>query len=178
MKEEKALAILEGESCLEEDLSSNGSIAQLRSPPKMSWWLFKSGREDITFATNASSSQLAAYKLTRVIATLLREPVTIMNRPWLSVIMLDGLNWTFLWNRIAAPRALVLKLEWKHWPTHNALNLWWSLVIRWVSCRKAISVFKCFKWDNILPLLTGLFSPLTFQDSQVCSRVFHSVSHI
>lgn len=65
MKVEKALAIPEGVCFLAHDLSNTGSIAQFKSPPKISLWVSKLGSDDNNLLTKSVSSQLGGIHVNK-----------------------------------------------------------------------------------------------------------------
>ena len=80
-------------------------------------------------------------------------------RSWITLVETKGI---FLLMSIAVPLDLKLKWEWNIWPTQPLRNRLWSWFFKWVSCRKATSVPRLFKWANTLPRFTAPFRPLQF----------------
>ena len=77
---------------------------------------------------------------------------TLVYRPFGSEITFTAVNWTFLWKRKNNIR-----------PTHGLHKLGWFSIVKCVSCKKIISDLSLFRWAKIWALLTGPFSPWTFQ---------------
>ena len=163
MKSQRAWDILERAKVLGLERSIAGSVTVFRSPARMSLCESRFGIREMKLLMKPISSQLGAYTLISTTGVLKREPDTIMNRPWGSEIVFEGVNNIFLWINIATPRALVLNAEWKVCPTQFFRSLTWSAMVRWVSCKNATPTFNFFRWENIRALLIGPFKPLTFQ---------------
>lgn len=95
----------------------------LKSLARISLCEFKFGKREVSLFMKLTSSQFGVYMLASTTGVLNSDPDTITNHPWGSEIVWDGVNNIFVCIKIAAPRALMLKLEWKLCPTQFFLSL-------------------------------------------------------
>ena len=100
-----------GDLVTEDDLSSLGSNQQLKSPPNIREYEFKSGSEEKKRSKKLTSSKLGAYRFASATLVLYSLPETIIKWLFVSDILLWSSKGIFELIRMETPLALEAKDE-------------------------------------------------------------------
>jgi len=100
------------------------------------------GKIEMSLDVKQASSQLGTYIHASVTGVLKRDPVTIINRPYVSDMDSLRVNCIFLWINIAVPLDLLLNCR----IVPPMISLVSYSLLKPVSCKKAVSVFNFLRF--------------------------------